>query len=202
MQKLEGVVIHIPNNIRTKISFLVGSPDQVADAPVVVFDRSRIDFLADLSNALLEKSSIRSLPDVVAFAFWCRRANLAKIVAKLNTDYLRVGLGLVFHISPSNIPVKFAFSLVFGLLSGNSCVVRLPSKMAVSTLFIVEEISQLLRNSQYASLIPFIHLVKFERKSCEAFLRELDVVFTPIRLPAERKFFAFKEPGPIGFCCA
>ena len=34
----------------------------------------------------------------------------------------------MFHIAPSNIPTNFAYSLIFGLLSGNSNIVKVPSK--------------------------------------------------------------------------
>ena len=40
----------------------------------------------------------------------------------------KLGLGLAFHITPSNIPTNFAYSLIFGLLSGNSNVVKVPSR--------------------------------------------------------------------------
>ena len=30
----------------------------------------------------------------------------------------------MFHVVPSNVPINFAYSLIFGLLSGNSNVVR------------------------------------------------------------------------------
>ena len=156
-------VIHIPDSVRAKTSFLVGSHDHVADAPVSVFDKCRMDFVADLSSALLANPTVRALPDVVAFAFWCRRANLAKIAANADTHRIRVGLGLVFHISPSNVPVNFAFSLVFGLLAGNSCVVRLPSRESASASVIVDEVSNLLKDPRHVLLIPFIHLIRFER---------------------------------------
>ena len=39
-----------------------------------------------------------------------------------------IGRGLAYHIAPSNIPINFAYSLVFGLLSGNTNIVRLSSK--------------------------------------------------------------------------
>jgi hypothetical protein len=39
----------------------------------------------------------------------------------------------VFHIAPSNIPVNFAFSWIFGILSGNANVVRVPSKQFEQT---------------------------------------------------------------------
>lgn len=164
MQKSGVAVIHIPDNIRTQISFLVGNADQVDNTPVVVFDKSRIDFIAALSSFLLRKSDMSEFPDVVTFAFWCRRANLTKIATRSRSDYLRVGLGLVFHISPSNVPVNFAFSLVFGLLAGNSCVVRLPSKESAAGTAIIDAIAQLLKTPSHAPLSPFIHLIRFQRE--------------------------------------
>ena len=40
----------------------------------------------------------------------------------------RLGLGLVFHITPSNVPIVFAFSYVLSLLAGNANIVRVPTK--------------------------------------------------------------------------
>ena len=39
-----------------------------------------------------------------------------------------MGRGTVLHITPSNVPTNFAYSMVFGLLSGNNNIIRLPSK--------------------------------------------------------------------------
>ena len=39
-----------------------------------------------------------------------------------------MGRGSVLHITPSNVPTNFAYSMVFGLLSGNNNIIRLPSK--------------------------------------------------------------------------
>ena len=136
-------MIHIPEDIKKKISFLIGKANQVSNAPVVVFDESRTKFLSDLSIELLSNSSIRQYPDVATFAFWCRSSNLNKIIKNHRTSRLRVGLGMVYHNSPSNVPVNFAFSLVFGLLSGNTNVVRLSSKGSDSELIILNVISEL-----------------------------------------------------------
>jgi hypothetical protein len=154
-------VIHIPKNILNKIIFLVGKPSQISNTPTTVFNESRISFIADLSNILLKTPDIRDLPDVVAFAFWCRKGNLINISSKISNDNLRLGLGMVFHISPSNVPVNFAFSLVFAFLAGNSCVVRLPSKDFKSASKIIYAISKLLKESRYLHLSPFINLIKF-----------------------------------------
>ena len=43
-----------------------------------------------------------------------------------------IGCGLALYISPSNVPMNFAYSLVFGLLSGNNNPIR-PSKKHIQT---------------------------------------------------------------------
>ena len=78
--KLGVVVIHIPHNIKKKITFLIGESDRVVNIPVVVYEKSRITFLSDFSKALLKDQSIRQYPEVATFAFWCRSSNLNKII--------------------------------------------------------------------------------------------------------------------------
>ena len=156
-------MIHIPDDIKKKISFLIGKSNQVSNAPVMVFDESRTKFLSDLSRELLSNSSIRQYPDVATFAFWCRSSNLNKIIKNHRTSRLRVGLGMVYHNSPSNVPVNFAFSLAFGLLSGNTNVVRLSSKGSDSELIILNVISELLATNKYSEIRQFISIIRFDR---------------------------------------
>ena len=66
----------------------------------------------------------------MTFAFWIRRANIERLAREFGTssqDQERLGLGLVLHFAPSNVPINFAFSYVFGLLAGNSGIVRVAS---------------------------------------------------------------------------
>ena len=156
-------MIHIPEKIYDKLTFLVGESKYISNSPVVVYDKYRIDFLSDLSKELLSKKFIRDYPDVATFAFWCRRSNLLRIVKEQHSKHLRLGLGMVFHISPSNVPVNFAFSLAFSILSGNCSVVRLPSKNHDSSMVIINAISSLLKSPKYIDIINFIHLIKFDR---------------------------------------
>lgn len=146
------------------MDILVGSAEQVSHTPTPVFDRTRLDFLADLSKALLASPGVQALPDVVSFAFWCRRANLARLMEdRASGSQLRMGLGLTFHICPSNVPVNFAFSLAFGLLSGNVCVLRLPSRASATADLIVRTIAALLSQERYAPLAECLLLTRFER---------------------------------------
>lgn len=109
------------------VKYLIGSPE-LADRPLPVYSDEAISFLSDLSAQLMHMPDIRVYPDVVAAAFWCRRANLLKQKAAYGKTQYRLGRGLAFHIAPSNIPVNFAFTYFFSLLAGNISVVRVPSK--------------------------------------------------------------------------
>lgn len=100
----------------------------INNTPLKVFDDSVLQFLTNLSSELLKSSLVRQYPDLSAFAFYIRKANLAKLREQLNLEDGRLGRGLCFHITPANIPINFAFSWVFSLLAGNANIVRLPSK--------------------------------------------------------------------------
>uniref|UniRef100_E1TD38 long-chain-fatty-acyl-CoA reductase n=1 Tax=Burkholderia sp. (strain CCGE1003) TaxID=640512 RepID=E1TD38_BURSG len=157
-------MIRIPADILAKTEILAGNRDGISNAPAPVFDAARVEFLADLSRALLARAETRSLPDVVSFAYWCRRANLTQLAAKFNArSEVRMGLGLSFHVCPSNVPVNFAFSLAFGLLSGNTCVLRLPSRASATAEVLVEAIAELMNDARHAALADSIVLTRFER---------------------------------------
>lgn len=114
------------------IEWLVGSEQTLTASAVVPFDETVIEELETLSKALLKDPASRPYPDVVTFGFFCRRANLMKLkeTSQLSTFnlQLRLGRGLIFHIAPSNVPVNFAYSVVAGLLAGNTNVVRVSQK--------------------------------------------------------------------------
>lgn len=146
------------------MSVLVGSDSGVEVRPAEVFDEVRVEFLAALSRRLLADARTRALPDVVSFAYWCRLANLKRLAGRFGVEdnLVRMGLGLTFHICPANVPVNFAFSLAFGLLAGNSCVLRLPSKSSATADLLTEAIGHQLADSPEA-LRHAVHLLRFER---------------------------------------
>lgn len=116
----------------SNIKWLVGGAETLNEKPVVPFDEIVIEELDALSKALMKDPMSRQYPDVVTFAFFCRRGNLLKQkeIYKSSTSNLqpRLGWGMVFHIAPSNVPVNFAYSVVAGLLAGNTNVVRVSQK--------------------------------------------------------------------------
>lgn len=110
------------------IEWLHGSMETLEERPVVPFADEVIEELDALSKALMKDPASRQYPDVVTFAFFCRRGNLSKLKEQYATSAIRLGWGLIFHIAPSNVPVNFAYSVVAGLLAGNTNVVRVSQK--------------------------------------------------------------------------
>ena len=131
MRRSADVVIRMQLNLNN-IEWLVGSEEALNERPVVPFDEHVIEELDALSKALMKDPASRQYPDVVTFAFFCRRGNLLKLREQYtpSTSNLqpRLGWGTVFHIAPSNVPVNFAYSVVAGLLAGNTNVVRVSQK--------------------------------------------------------------------------
>lgn len=100
----------------------------VNNTPLRPFEPMVLDCLGEISAAILKSPVGRQFPDLTAFAFYIRKANLQKLEAALALGEIRLGRGLCFHVAPANIPVNFAFTWVFSLLAGNANIVRLPSK--------------------------------------------------------------------------
>lgn len=138
------------------VRYLAGS-DSLNARPLPVYSDEAISFLSELSAQLLQTPGVRAYPDVVSVAFWCRRANLLKRKEGCSQTENRLGRGLAFHIAPSNIPVNFAFSFFFALLSGNASIVRVPSKPFPQVELICQAIRAILpRHPEIAARTAFV----------------------------------------------
>lgn len=135
--------------------------------PLSPFSDEVILYLNELSSILLRMPEVRHYPDVVTFAFFCRKANLLHLQKEHATNSLRLGRGLVFHIAPSNVPVNFAYSLICGLLSGNNNIVRLPGKQFRQVDLIVGAIRTLSDDERFDTVPRMVHLIKYERGGIE-----------------------------------
>lgn len=112
------------------VSYLVGEPG-ISRTPLPPYSDEACAFLSDLSSQLLALPESRTMPDVISFAFWCRRSHINALREKYEGNEscpARMGRGLSFHVTPSNVPINFAFSFAFSLLAGNANIVRVPSR--------------------------------------------------------------------------
>ena len=131
------------------IEWLHGSMEALDERPLVPFAEEVIEDLDTLSKALMKDPASRQFPDVVTFAFFCRRWNLMKLREQYQSPIsnvqcqIRLGRGLIFHIAPSNVPVNFAYSVVAGLLAGNTNVVRVSQKQFPQVDIIVKHMREI-----------------------------------------------------------
>ena len=125
------------------------------------FDLSVINFLNEISKSIYADKKKNYNSEIKTFGFFCRKKNierLKKIHLIENNNSVKMGLGLAFHVTPSNIPTNFAYSLVFGLLTGNSNVVKLPSQSFVEIDQICMIIKKVLR--KFTKLKRYITIVR------------------------------------------
>ncbi len=143
------------------LQYAVGTPETVEQMkrvrPLRPFDEPVTAFLNDLSAELRKN---REYPDVATFGFWCRKGALLQEKAKIDDADERFGKGIVFHSTPSNVPVNFAFSFAAGLLAGNANIVRLPGKPFEQVEIICAAVRKLLEGA-HRNLAPYIVFVKF-----------------------------------------
>ena len=127
------------------------------------FSETVIAYLDELSKVLFKDLSTRKYPDVSTFAFYCRKGNLLDLQKKYGqSNEVRLGRGLIFHVAPSNVPVNFAYSLLAGLLSGNSNVIRLPSKEFEQIEIIINAINTLAEKECYKDVANRIVLIRYD----------------------------------------
>lgn len=141
------------------------TPLNVNNTPLPIFDERVITLLNDISAELMKSPVSRTFPDLMAFAFYVRRANMLKLRTSLDDLDGRLGRGMCFHIAPANIPVNFAFSWVFALLAGNANIVRLPSKDFPQVAALVDVIGRNL--SRYPELEIRNAFVRYPRTDTE-----------------------------------
>ena len=134
--------------------------------PKVTFLHEDIAYLSALSDLLIRDPEINKYPDVATFAFYCRKANLIHLKNKFQLrERIRVGRGIIFHITPSNVPVNFAYSLIAGLLAGNINIVKIPSGDFQQVKIIIRAINELARKKENELTASRVILVRYHRNN-------------------------------------
>lgn len=156
---------------------LCGREPESGLRPLRPFAPEALDFLSALSATLLKDREAKAYPDVITFAYFCRKAHLAR----LQEEYAgrldgRLGRGVAFHIAPSNVPINFAYSLTAALLSGNGSIVKASSRDFPQTRIVCRAMEKLL-TEDFAPLAPYVCVVTYPReaqKVTEAFSARCD----------------------------
>ena len=93
-----------------KVRYLVGDRgilERMENTQVLpLFSDQALDFLDGRSKRLMKSSRAKKYPDVIAYAFWIRRASLEKASMGYKAEGQKLGRGIAFQIAPANIPVQ------------------------------------------------------------------------------------------------
>ena len=148
----------------SSIQYLVGDRDILERMESVqvlpLFSERVLDFMDCLSKRLMADSKAKKYPDVIAFAFWIRRASLYKASLPYRDGSQRIGRGVAFHIAPSNIPVQFAVSMTYALTAGNASVIRISDKKFEQVDIICEAVRFVIEDG-YPDLKPYICIIRY-----------------------------------------
>ena len=164
MQNLEVVVI--PTKLKlSKINLLAGTKNfnLLKDQKVLTpFNDLIVSFISELSKTIFAEKEAKKFPDIITFSFFCRLANI-KDLRQRYTDILdrSLGKGVSFHVTPSNVPINFAFSLIMGLLAGNACIVRVSSKEFPQTEIVCNAINKVIKKSEFSGLKNYLSILRY-----------------------------------------
>lgn len=141
------------------------TPEALArTAPLPVFAKASIDFAQALSSELLKDRDIKAFPELVALAYWLRKANverLGRTLAERIGDTIQHPRGTVFHIAPSNVDTIFVYSWFLSLLTGNRNIIRLPSKHSPQTDLLVQAVARVLSHPAHTQLAQRTLLLRY-----------------------------------------
>ncbi len=153
-------MIQLPEN--SHIEYLVGQ-SEIDVRPMVPYNDLVCEFLNEFSSILRKNRNVAKYPDIATFSFWCRKANVQKMKSEFHDNKNRIGRGLAFHITPSNVPINFAFSLVFSMLAGNANIVRTPSKKFPQIDIICNDLNMLLSEKKYHNFKENTVVVRYKK---------------------------------------
>ena len=128
-----------------------------------IFSPNVIKFFDDLSSRCLPLCKHQDLKVFSSFFFYIRAKNLNKIFETSYSFLTSVGLGPSLNIAPSNVPLNAFYTLLFTLLSGSPCLLRI-SEFTLSSLSIFFPIIESVY-ADYLGVIPNVSIVTFPRSS-------------------------------------
>lgn len=165
MRNSAGAVIPMQLNTTKLKCVWPGTPDFEAVFSATAFTPFSEDvlrFLQGLSACLLRAPAAKPYPDLITFAFWCRKASLLALKAEYASAHPRLGRGVVFHIAPANVPLNFAYSLAVGLLAGNANIVRLPTREFPQVQILCAALGELLAQAEFSALAHHVVLLRYD----------------------------------------
>lgn len=151
--------------MQQNFSYLFGSYEclnNIQNVPKLpIFSDIICDFLNDFSKELMKDTRYRAFQDLMAYAYWIRKSSVESMKKNYQHDLInRLGIGTIFHITPSNVPIQFLYSLTVSLLSGNPNVVKLSNKKFDQVSIVVDILNIL--SKKYSFIKNYIILLRYD----------------------------------------
>ena len=146
------------------------------------FHKDTLSFFDRLSQRLIHESLGKpDMADALALGYWLRRSNISKMQLHFKqvqevTKGIRVPVGQVFHVSPSNVEVLFAYSWALSTLCGCVSIVRVSSKHTDLTRRIIAVIEQVATDSAFVPTWVFISTPKSDLFTIGKLIKESDAL--------------------------
>ncbi len=123
-----------------------------------------VDFVSDVSKAILKDPFFKEHPELMALAFWMRRSHikqLNKYFTEQSNNKILIGRGIVFHMAPSNVDTIFVYSWFISLLVGNSNILRISDKENIQTSLLIGIINSVLELDRYKMLQNRVGIIRY-----------------------------------------
>lgn len=133
--------------------------------PLPLFSPSAMDFLHQLETEIKENTVLSADTSYAALGFWLRRKHLESLQARTANYQYRLGRGAIFHVTPTNIPVMFAYSFIIALLAGNSNIVRISPRIVEKTHLLWDTIRRFLEYDKFRDLKESNAIISYEKDS-------------------------------------
>ena len=132
--------------------------------PFSAFNIKIINFFDEISKEIFKRKNLRKYVDLVSFGFFCRKSNLLNLKKKYLTNTVtRSGRGNSLHFAPTNVPLNFAYSLLFGLITGNNCLIRIGTKEFPESDVLLKILNKILNKSKFKNLKKRILIVNYAK---------------------------------------
>lgn len=147
------------------VTYLAGVKTISAE-PMIPFAAPVLNFLEALSHELHNRrEELIPYPEIKAFGFWIRRTHMEEFKSRYADGRTRLGRGVTFHMAASNVALLFAYSMVIGLLAGNSCAVRISSRSQEQDRKLCEIIETLLVQQEFTYIKNRISIFSCDREN-------------------------------------
>lgn len=121
----------------------------VSMKPLKPFHPEVLSFLHSVSKAILKDHAYRRYPELIALAYWLRKAHIAEMrnsFEKETEEKVVLARGNALHFAPSNVDTIFVYSWVLSMLSGNSNILRISGRKQEQTELLLKVILQELKS--------------------------------------------------------